>query len=68
MSGVLAVLLIFIVAVGAWWVDVRIFHPWKTCPRCGGDRRLKGAIPRTHGDCKRCGSTGRVRRFGARKQ
>lgn len=64
---VLVVLLIFIVAAGLWYVDVRR-HPWRTCPRCGGERRLKGTVPRTHGDCKRCGSTGRVPRLGARNQ
>ena len=65
--GALILPLIVITAVAVWWADVRIFHPWKDCPRCGGEKRLKGTVPRTHGDCKRCGSTGRVRRFGAGK-
>ena len=66
----MAVLVILaIVAVGGvwWYVDVQR-KPWKTCRACDGNKRIKGVIPRTHADCKRCGSTGRVRRWGAPRE
>jgi DnaJ-class molecular chaperone len=56
------ILLGALVIVGAWYGHVRLY-PWRTCPRCGGARRNKSG--KAHRDCKRCGSTGRVRRFGA---
>ena len=51
-------------ALGGWYVHVRLF-PWRTCPRCGGRERLRSG--HAHRDCGRCGSTGRVRRRGAGK-
>jgi len=47
---------------GARQVHVWIF-PWRMCPRChGAGRNKNGSV---HRDCGRCGSDGRVRRFGA---
>jgi DnaJ-class molecular chaperone len=45
-----------------WQVHVH-YYPWKRCPRCGGAKRVKSG--RAHRDCGRCGSEGRVRRWGA---
>lgn len=47
---------------GGWYAHVCLF-PWKTCPRCHGSSRIRSG--RAHRDCRRCGSEGRVRRFGA---
>lgn len=49
---------------GGWYAHVRLF-PWKGCPRCGGRERIKSGY--AHRDCRKCRSTGRVRRFGAPK-
>lgn len=68
MTGVLLVPLIVITAAVVWYADVRLFHPWRTCPSCGGAKRHRGMVPRTHGDCRRCGSTGRIRRLGAGRE
>lgn len=52
----------------AWWlIDVR-WHPWRKCPSCGGGRRNAGSTGDRWGDCGRCGTSGKVRRFGARGQ
>ena len=51
-------------AAGAWYAHVRRY-PWKDCPRCSGKKRNYSL--RAHRDCRRCGSTGRVRRIGAGK-
>jgi hypothetical protein len=58
-------LLILALVFAAWLACVRFF-PLKTCPRCGGGRRIPGGGG--HRDCGRCGSTGRVRRFGAGRE
>lgn len=69
MKLALLVLLLVAVAVGAWYVDVRL-RPWKPCPKCGGRKRTRGSRPRAWGEfrCRRCGGTGKVRRFGAGKE
>lgn len=55
-------------ALVAWWlIDVRL-HPWRKCPSCGGDRKNAGSDGERWGDCRRCGTSGNVRRFGARGQ
>jgi DnaJ-class molecular chaperone len=59
---VLWLLLAALVAGGGWLVYVRLY-PWRDCPRCHGARRNRFGY--AHRDCKRCGSTGRVRRLGA---
>lgn len=59
---VLLVLLAVGVFLGGRYAFVRAF-PWKTCRWCGGRGRIYG--PGGHRDCKRCGTTGRVRRWGA---
>jgi hypothetical protein len=64
-NGALFVVLAVLVIGGGWYVHVQR-KPWKTCRACDGNKRIKGVIPRTHADCKRCGATGRVRRVGAR--
>ena len=64
MTGALEIALAAVV-IGGWYAHVRLY-PWKTCPRCDGGQRIKGGA-RVHRDCGRCGSTGRVRRFGAPK-
>lgn len=58
------VLIILAVLAVLWYVGVRR-RPWKTCSRCGGRGKLPGWITGTHGDCGRCGATGRRRRVGA---
>lgn len=63
--AVVEIVLGAVAAGGAWYAGVRLF-PWKTCPRCGGAKRIEGFGG--HRDCGRCGATGRVRRFGAAKQ
>lgn len=59
--------LLVIVAVLAvlTWASVRLF-PWRACPSCTKGRVYDGAGH--HRDCSRCGSTGRVRRWGAGKE
>lgn len=60
-------ILLIVAAGGAWWyVDVQR-RPWKTCRACGGKGRLKGIVPGTHADCRRCEAKGRVPRIGARR-
>lgn len=61
----LEIVLAALVIVGGWYGHVRLF-PWKTCPRCRGRGRIGSGG--THRDCGRCGTTGRVRRFGAGKE
>jgi DnaJ-class molecular chaperone len=58
-------LLAAVVIVGGRQVHVH-FYPWRTCPRCGGERRISSGG--AHRDCGRCGATGRVLRLGARKE
>jgi DnaJ-class molecular chaperone len=53
------------IAAGARYVHVRLY-PWRTCPKCGGSRRNTSGS--AHRDCGRCGSAGRIRRFGARER
>lgn len=63
MSDLIAILVV--AGVGAaWYIDVR-WHPWKPCPWCGGSRRNAGSREAAWGDCAKCGTTGKVRRFGA---
>lgn len=65
-------LIVVAVALGLGAVQyVRVqFFPWRTCPRCRGAglRTVQGPRRVAHADCKRCGATGRVRRWGARKE
>lgn len=58
------VVLVVLAVLGWWMNDVRR-HPWKTCPSCGGKGRIPGILPGTHADCGKCGTKGRVRRWGA---
>ena len=58
-----AVLATFV--AGGWYIRVLLF-PWKDCPRCDGGKRI--ASGSVHRDCGRCGSEGRVRRFGAPRE
>ena len=65
-----AVLLILLVAAGAWiyWrLDVRR-HPYRRCSRCGGRRTNAGSTSRRWGLCPKCGGRGSARRFGAPKE
>ncbi len=65
-----AVLLILIVAAGAWiyWrFDVRQ-HPYRPCSRCNGKRTNAGSTSRAWGLCRKCGGRGSVRRLGAPKE
>lgn len=50
---------------GARQVHVWVF-PWRTRPRCRGKSRINSGS--AHRDCGRCGSDGRVRRFGAPRE
>jgi hypothetical protein len=59
------IVLAAVVLGGGWYVHVRLF-PWRNCPRCGGKRRNYSGY--AHRDCGRCGSTGRVRRWGAPRE
>ncbi len=61
---VLWMLLAAAVFLGGRYALVRLY-PWKACPRCKGGRVYGGG---GHRDCKRCGKTGRVRRWGAPRQ
>lgn len=65
-SGAEVVVLAAAVAVAAWWVDVQR-HPVRRCPSCNGSKRNSGNAKRW-GTCRRCGGTGEVRRFGARRE
>jgi len=58
------ILLGVLLAAGARQVHVYYF-PWRDCPACDGGRRIRSG--NAHRDCKRCGATGRVRRWGAGK-
>jgi hypothetical protein len=60
------VLILVCLICAAWWVVSRWAWPWRPCPRCKGSGRNRGSDKRRHGDCKRCGGSHRVRRFGAR--
>lgn len=69
MDQALGVIVIVLLALGLWQLHVHFF-PWKSCPACRGKgRRYSDGAWRyggsAHADCKRCGSTGRVRRWGA---
>ena len=57
-------LLVIVVAAGAWWVEVRM-HPIRRCPSCGGSKR-NSANENRWGKCRRCDGQGEIRRFGAR--
>lgn len=61
-----AVLVLAVLIGGAcWYFHVRLF-PWRACPRCNGGKRISSG--EAHRDCGRCGTAGRVRRFGAGKE
>jgi DnaJ-class molecular chaperone len=60
-AGVL--LIVAVIAVGVWWVDVKI-HPIRRCPSCGGSKR-NSSNPARWGTCRRCSGKGEVRRFGS---
>jgi DnaJ-class molecular chaperone len=51
--------------VAARQVHVWIF-PWKDCPRCGGSKRNNSGDAFRR--CRRCNSTGEVRRWGAGRE
>lgn len=61
---VACILLAVVVAVTARQVHVALF-PFRDCPRCSSRKRNYSGS--AHRDCKRCGATGRVRRWGAGK-
>jgi hypothetical protein len=61
----LLVLLAVLVAAGRWgWHAWR--HPYGPCWSCRGSGRNRGSTGKRHGQCKRCGGTGRRLRTGAR--
>lgn len=62
MTAALVIALAAVAALSGWQIHVKVF-PWKACPRCGGAKRNTSGS--AHRDCGRCGSEGRVRRFGA---
>lgn len=64
--AVLWALVVALAALGLWRLSVHMF-PWRTCPRCHGERRIRDGAGH-HRDCARCGASGRVRRIGARKE
>jgi ribosomal protein S27AE len=59
-----ALLILALIAAGSY-IHI-LLYPWKECPRCDGGRRISSLA--AHRDCGRCGATGRVRRWGARKE
>lgn len=65
-----AVLLILLVAGGAWiwWrFDVK-HHPYRPCSHCNGKRTNAGSRTRAWGLCRKCGGRGLQRRYGAPKE
>ena len=66
MNEGLAVLALALLGLGGWRVSL-LLYPWKDCPACGGARRI-GDGAGNHRDCGKCGTTGRVRRFGAPRE
>lgn len=64
MNGTGILVILVIIAVGAWWIDLRI-HPIRRCPSCGGSKR-NATNAKRWGPCRRCGGKGEIQRFGAR--
>jgi DnaJ-class molecular chaperone len=57
-------LIVAVIAVGAWLVNVRLY-PIRRCPSCGGSKRNSTNANRW-GTCRRCSGKGEIRRFGSR--
>ena len=64
MNEGLAVLLLALALAALWRVSLWLY-PWRTCPRCKGRGRIAPEGGGIHGDCGKCGTKGRLRRFGA---
>lgn len=62
-------ILIVIVAVlagGAYYAWSLRVHPWRTCRRCKGGTRRDPVFRYARGSCTRCGGRGRLPRLGIR--
>ena len=64
--GILLVIVIALVVLGAYWVDVRI-NPWHPCPRCSGSKSHKSRLrPGAYGRCHKCKGSGQAIKLGVR--
>lgn len=62
-----AVELLVVITAAAVYAE-RQLRPWKRCPVCRGTGRNRWSTPEHWGYCARCGSSGKVLRFGARRR
>lgn len=65
-SAVLFWTILAILGAGGYYTSL-LLHPRRTCPRCKGNGRHKGAVF-TYAErrCRRCNGAGRLPRLGAK--
>lgn len=56
---------LIVIAAAAGYAISLYLWPYRTCPRCHGERIRRSASGRSAGICPRCHGDGRVRRIGA---
>lgn len=58
-------LAVLVAAVGAWYGLRVLLYPHRTCPACGGEKKIRLAGTNRFRDCSKCNATGELRRGGS---